>query len=141
MWSIQRCVVVASFLRYVHVLYVILFCSMFFFFFQAEDGIRDYKVTGVQTCALPILTCSRHFPILSRTPAPRRFFPATEGLWLSGFGGPHRCCSLSSYEGVAADPSTHGGPQWKSGQARWSITGQSLIAAGNVEPTERALRV
>src|SRR2546426_8413280 len=29
---------------------------MFFFFFQAEDGIRDYKVTGVQTCALPIST-------------------------------------------------------------------------------------
>src|SRR5256885_9035710 len=28
--------------------------SVFFFFFQAEDGIRDYKVTGVQTCALPI---------------------------------------------------------------------------------------
>src|SRR6266850_3944285 len=27
---------------------------MFLFFFQAEDGIRDYKVTGVQTCALPI---------------------------------------------------------------------------------------
>src|SRR5256885_11996818 len=29
--------------------------SSFLFFFQAEDGIRDYKVTGVQTCALPIL--------------------------------------------------------------------------------------
>src|SRR5256885_10905991 len=29
-------------------------CIFFFFFFQAEDGIRDYKVTGVQTCALPI---------------------------------------------------------------------------------------
>src|SRR5438132_14096981 len=28
---------------------------MFFFFFQAEDGIRDHCVTGVQTCALPIL--------------------------------------------------------------------------------------
>src|SRR5256885_5817852 len=28
----------------------------FFFFFQAEDGIRDYKVTGVQTCALPIFS-------------------------------------------------------------------------------------
>src|SRR5688500_2615377 len=26
------------------------------FFFQADDGIRDYKVTGVQTCALPILS-------------------------------------------------------------------------------------
>ena len=35
------------------------FCSrilvyFFFFFFQAEDGIRDRLVTGVQTCALPI---------------------------------------------------------------------------------------
>src|SRR6476646_224283 len=28
--------------------------SFFFFFFQAEDGIRDHCVTGVQTCALPI---------------------------------------------------------------------------------------
>src|SRR2546422_7918192 len=28
----------------------------FFFFFQAEDGIRDVAVTGVQTCALPIST-------------------------------------------------------------------------------------
>ena len=27
---------------------------VFFFFFQAEDGIRDIGVTGVQTCALPI---------------------------------------------------------------------------------------
>src|SRR2546425_11121746 len=29
---------------------------VFFFFFQAEDGIRDKLVTGVQTCALPILS-------------------------------------------------------------------------------------
>src|SRR6267154_1975403 len=28
--------------------------SVYFFFFQAEDGIRDGRVTGVQTCALPI---------------------------------------------------------------------------------------
>src|SRR5690606_40216542 len=28
--------------------------SVIFFFFQAEDGIRDFHVTGVQTCALPI---------------------------------------------------------------------------------------
>src|SRR5690606_378908 len=28
--------------------------SYYFFFFQAEDGIRDFHVTGVQTCALPI---------------------------------------------------------------------------------------
>src|SRR2546422_11572409 len=31
------------------------FVCFFFFFFQAEDGIRDVAVTGVQTCALPIL--------------------------------------------------------------------------------------
>src|SRR2546425_945714 len=31
-------------------------CCVFFFFFQAEDGIRDKLVTGVQTCALPIST-------------------------------------------------------------------------------------
>src|SRR5207237_2144806 len=35
----------------------ILLCGLIFviFFFQAEDGIRDSSVTGVQTCALPIL--------------------------------------------------------------------------------------
>src|SRR6266403_5536278 len=32
---------------------------LFFFFFQAEDGIRDLYVTGVQTCALPILNVTR----------------------------------------------------------------------------------
>src|SRR5205085_4231965 len=32
-------------------------CFFFFFFFQAEDGIRDLTVTGVQTCALPISPC------------------------------------------------------------------------------------
>src|SRR6266545_3098782 len=39
----------------------ILLCSIivFFFFFQAEDGIRDKLVTGVQTCALPISLAGR----------------------------------------------------------------------------------
>src|SRR5690606_41177263 len=35
-------------------------------FFQAEDGIRDFHVTGVQTCALPI--CPLVFPEGERTP-------------------------------------------------------------------------
>src|SRR6266568_7156089 len=34
-------------------MFVVIFCFVFFFF-QAEDGIRDGTVTGVQTCALPI---------------------------------------------------------------------------------------
>src|SRR2546426_9157814 len=48
-----------------------------FFFFQAEDGIRDYKVTGVQTCALPIsIDCE---------PAPNRW-RAKSGPFLGGKG-------------------------------------------------------
>src|SRR5207237_4504630 len=39
----------------------------FFFFFQAEDGIRDSSVTGVQTCALPI--CTRSPPASRRNAA------------------------------------------------------------------------
>src|SRR5690625_7211475 len=35
---------------------------LFFFFFQAEDGIRDGHVTGVQTCALPILVIQQESP-------------------------------------------------------------------------------
>src|SRR2546430_3413294 len=38
--------------------------EMFLFFFQAEDGIRDLTVTGVQTCALPI--CSARSSALTR---------------------------------------------------------------------------
>src|SRR5687767_15358764 len=34
--------------------FIVLYVFFFFFFFQAEDGIRDKLVTGVQTCALPI---------------------------------------------------------------------------------------
>src|SRR5690606_41094078 len=34
---------------------IVVVSFFFFFFFQAEDGIRDFHVTGVQTCALPIL--------------------------------------------------------------------------------------
>src|SRR5256886_5741589 len=43
--------------------YFCLWLFAFFFFFQAEDGIRDLTVTGVQTCALPI-----YFYDLYRTP-------------------------------------------------------------------------
>src|SRR2546425_12786571 len=42
-----------------------MFC-VFFFFFQAEDGIRDKLVTGVQTCALPICITGPH-PVAAGT--------------------------------------------------------------------------
>src|SRR5699024_11357196 len=41
--------------------------SYVYFFFQAEDGIRDRNVTGVQTCALPISFISRTFPTVVRS--------------------------------------------------------------------------
>src|SRR3989440_827624 len=40
--------------------------SLFFFFFQAEDGIRDLIVTGVQTCALPISRMCRRSSMRDR---------------------------------------------------------------------------
>src|SRR2546422_7673661 len=49
-----------------------------FFFFQAEDGIRDVAVTGVQTCALPI---SWHVTI-----APSWFDPSTAPPQITPFG-------------------------------------------------------
>src|SRR5207253_6889169 len=49
------------------------FC-FFFFFFQAEDGIRDGHVTGVQTCALPISTRRRTWA--------RSRWPASGWRWL-----------------------------------------------------------
>src|SRR2546430_616345 len=53
--------------------------SIFFFFFQAEDGIRDLTVTGVQTCALPIsiVRCSgQTMYTVTRGGSPK--FPAAE---------------------------------------------------------------
>src|SRR3712207_7475555 len=51
-------------------LVVVLF---FFFFFQAEDGIRDIGVTGVQTCAIPILETPVEVPanLLAEAPEVR----------------------------------------------------------------------
>src|SRR2546421_5889877 len=44
----------------------ILWCLLVFFFFQAEDGIRDLIVTGVQTCALPIYAQDGLFTLIER---------------------------------------------------------------------------
>src|SRR5256885_7871110 len=49
----------------------------FFFFFQAEDGIRDYKVTGVQTCALPICSDKISIPISQRIKQ-----SVSAGIWM-----------------------------------------------------------
>src|SRR5690606_39779560 len=55
--------------------------QLFVFFFQAEDGIRVFHVTGVQTCALPIYRegVPRLDAPLPRVPQPRRPRPARRG--------------------------------------------------------------
>src|SRR5258707_10843760 len=85
---------------------------VFFFFFQAEDGIRDIGVTGVQTCALPI--CGGLRPDLY----PGRRLPATEDLRdaartrLGGGGG----CSVRAGSGPRSEERRVG----KECRSRWS---------------------
>src|SRR5688572_23452327 len=57
-------------------------CSFsFFFFFQAEDGIRDLTVTGVQTCALPILLAAQARRLIE-DPRSRTLFDGFGAQWL-----------------------------------------------------------
>src|SRR5258706_10583517 len=61
-----------------------LFCHcpiFFFFFFQAEDGIRDWSVTGVQTCALPISLFSITSALFDKNTGGR---VSRSGLWTLG---------------------------------------------------------
>src|SRR5262249_58254500 len=55
-----------------------------FFFFQAEDGIRDWSVTGVQTCALPILGFVRAVGGLDWRPSEK--WVLTGEYYFNGFG-------------------------------------------------------
>src|SRR5690606_39284542 len=59
-----------------------------FFFFQAEDGIRDFHVTGVQTCALPISSCvlPLMFTRAGSTPSSSASRARTCVLWGESFG-------------------------------------------------------
>src|SRR6266576_3245164 len=60
--------------------------TFFFFFFQAEDGIRDLYVTGVQTCALPICWTYELPALQSGGTAARKL---TEGWAISGITNYH----------------------------------------------------
>src|SRR5256885_3405216 len=73
------------------------------FFFQAEDGIRDYKVTGVQTCALPI-------------------------FWLTASGGPFLNTPQSEFAGISVEKALNH-PTWKMGK-RITIDSATLMNKG-----------
>src|SRR5207244_9792029 len=86
------------------------FFVCFFFFFQAEDGIRDDLVTGVQTCALPILR---------RCAVPRRSRGGTTRTALSRrketCPSPHRRARRSRLHGPAPTqaPPSAGTRRWR----------------------------
>src|SRR5256885_4852095 len=91
------------------------------FFFQAEDGIRDYKVTGVQTCALPIY--GRYNPhenrnVPSRSPQDPRGHRDVEQNAKDGRGDSgSKGAACPVWENHERSEERRGG---KEGRSRWS---------------------
>src|SRR5258708_17725536 len=118
------------------------------FFFQAEDGIRDDLVTGVQTCALPILynLTDRYGPRLTNSPQFRRAGDWAVGQlkeWglsnahlekfstTGGRGGAIPGWEFTSYSGAMVEPTYMpliGYPQAWSGGTNGPITGDGIVA-------------
>src|SRR2546423_15001460 len=94
---------------------------MFFFFFQAEDGIRDKLVTGVQTCALPIYPSMKYCRTMAAAAAAagvaivRQYF--MEGWYPSG-------------RPVLADAMT---PSAEIGRASCRERGEISVVAGSLK--------
>src|SRR5690606_40020019 len=98
--------------------------------FQAEDGIRDFHVTGVQTCALPIYIHLPYLVPLQGSQPERRGWAVQAGTGLStrirgavpnsvnlieyDAGGPQRCC-LTRWDYLRSEERRVG----KEGRARW----------------------
>src|SRR5215213_7020546 len=76
----------------------------FFFFFQAEDGIRDWSVTGVQTCALPILPDGV-------VPVPKLFQQAGYYTCIGRFGAKGKALGKTDYN-FEWDRSIYDGNDW-----------------------------
>src|SRR5437667_8545185 len=79
----------------------ILYVFFFFFFFQAEDGIRDRDVTGVQTCALPI--CSL-FPGKARAPSVKPLVRFGLRLRRYGFAARPERPTVALWQKIGANP-------------------------------------
>src|SRR2546429_6291903 len=73
------------------------------FFFQAEDGIRDVAVTGVQTCALPISVAMLHCGSNAKVDRPLAFDSAPVAGSMAGVG-------VAQTHGWVCEPSSTGPP-------------------------------
>src|SRR6266702_7962867 len=114
---------------------------VFFFFFQAEDGIRDGHVTGVQTCALPIWSSPAAGARTGsgRTPCCARCSDWTRRCGSTGTGSAS-CASSSARSAWTA--STGSGPlrtpsrPWRRSRSPPLGCGGSRCAAAEVRPVE-----
>src|SRR2546430_3261486 len=96
-----------------------------FFFFQAEDGIRDLTVTGVQTCALPILRLSASDP--------ERAAPAASSALPSGSSperppgcGPLHAVPTDGRGDESSDPFSGSGKPLRFGSAAYRVSRVAL---------------
>src|SRR5205807_5324526 len=72
--------------------------DMVYFFFQAEDGIRDYKVTGVQTCALPISKSKLAVAITRPSGTPGSTYAPSESLVVAALNVPETMSTCARSE-------------------------------------------
>src|SRR5216683_3830607 len=112
-----------------------MFFIFFFFFFQAEDGIRDLIVTGVQTCALPISPSAK--PVVSR---PKRHSQSSAKLWLT-------LLTLRASHAVTSPLATSSAQVYSAiprsislaiGQGRRSSVSKTSLSAARSPPNKRA---
>src|SRR5688572_16376738 len=90
----------------------------FFFFFQAEDGIRDLTVTGVQTCALPIFQRTLHgsgVRVPTDSHAQEHCQQSRICPQLRNLGDPRAC-----FRAMHGDYGTEPGPNWSSWPRAWN---------------------
>src|SRR5206468_6110727 len=96
--------------------FVFILTLSFFFFFQAEDGIRDLIVTGVQTCALPIFPIRRRrWPWHRFRDIPRGPFPIQAASDSRGCQG--RGCSWCRKSSASRSEERRVGKEWR---FRWA---------------------
>src|SRR5215207_7707500 len=106
----------------------------FFFFFQAEDGIRDPLVTGVQTCALPI--CRGRRGGEARDRRARAFAPRGENLLGGGQGRAPASGGGAVFERAGARRARARGREARRGAAETAF-GRAVVRPGRGRRTRR----
>src|SRR5205823_11602191 len=105
------------------------------FFFQAEDGIRDKLVTGVQTCALPILQARQPGPTQSDAHQDERRYAARSGQQRRDAAGCQRarCASLIYFTITHRSEERRVGKECRSERAADDVIEKSRVVSDDVD--------